>query len=110
MDYLGVGGFAPCLCFGIYRLVRAIFRFSGAAYNSIYYLSIQIAPFEVLYSRHCQSLDGWFEIFKDRPCGLDLLYESLDWVWVILDRLQIPYRTQKSNVDHRFCALKCRVG
>ena len=31
------------------------------------------SPFEVLYGRWCRSAIGWFDAFKSRPQGIDLL-------------------------------------
>lgn len=40
------------------------------AYNSRYYLSIEMIPFEVIYGRRCRSLVGWFNTSEVRLRGM----------------------------------------
>ncbi|WMV09646.1 hypothetical protein MTR67_003031 [Solanum verrucosum] len=46
-----------------------------------------MTPFEALYGRRCRSLIGWFDAFKVRPWGTDLLRESLEKVKFIREKL-----------------------
>lgn len=53
-------------------------------YNS-YHLSIEGAPFMSLYGMLCRSPIGWFDVFKIRTQGTNILYEPFDGVLVIED-------------------------
>ena len=58
-------------------------------------------PFEVLNGRLCRSMVGWFEVGEYSLLGPELIYEALDKVWTIRDRLKINYSQQKSYADNR---------
>ncbi|WMV19628.1 hypothetical protein MTR67_013013 [Solanum verrucosum] len=45
-----------------------------------YHLSIQMAPFESLYGRHCHTLICWFEASEPRLRGTSLFQKALDRV------------------------------
>ncbi|KAH0643764.1 hypothetical protein KY290_035213 [Solanum tuberosum] len=80
------------------------------AYNNSYHSSIQMAPFEALYGRHCRSPAGWFESTEPRPRGTDLLQEALDQVRVIQDRLRTVQSRHQSYADRRRRPLRFYVG
>ena len=69
-----------------------------------------MTPFEALYGRRCRSPIGWFDAFKVRPWGTDLLRESLDKVKVIQDRLLMAQSRQKSYADRKIRDLEFMVG
>ena len=85
-------------------------RLEEFAYNNSYHSSIEMAPFEALYGRRCQSPIGWFDAFEVRPWGTDLLRESLDKVKLIQDRLLMAQSRQKSYADRKVCDLEFMVG
>ena len=57
------------------------------SYNNSYLSSIDMDPFEALYGRRCRSPIGWFDAFKVRSWGTDLLRESLEKVKFIQEKL-----------------------
>ncbi|XP_059310986.1 uncharacterized protein LOC132062429 [Lycium ferocissimum] len=60
-----------------------------------------MAPFKVLYGRRCRSPIGWFDAFKVRPWGTDLLTESLAKVKVIQEKLLAAQSRQKEHADRK---------
>ena len=46
-----------------------------------------MAPFEALYGKRCRSPIGWFDAFEVRPCGTDLLRDSMEKVKSIQEKL-----------------------
>ena len=69
------------------------------AYNNSFHSSIEMAPFEALYGRRCRSPIGWFDAFKVRSSGRDLVRESLEKVNLIQDRLLMAQSRKKSYAD-----------
>lgn len=67
-------------------------------------------PYEVLYDRRFCSPIGWFETSEVRPCGTDLLQDSLDRFRVIQDRLRVAHSRQKAYAKCRIRALRFGVG
>ena len=67
-------------------------------------------PFEALYGRRCKSTIGWFEVGKSSLLCPSILYESLEKVWVIMDRLKIDYGRQKSYANNRKRDIEFEVG
>lgn len=86
-------------------LAQAIF-----SYKNSYYLGIEISLLEALNGRSCQSYIGWFDTLKDRPCGIDLLRESLDRFLVLYNSLQVAQSRQKSCTNPRFYELKFGIS
>ena len=60
-----------------------------------------MVPFEALYKRRCISPVGWYEVGEFDLLGPDLVYESLENVRVIRDRLKISQSWQKYNADNK---------
>ena len=71
------------------------------AYNNSYHSSIQMAPYEVSYSRKCQSLNGWFDVSETELIGPDLIRQAVDKVKLIRERLLTAQSRQKSYADNR---------
>ena len=59
-----------------------------------------MAPFEALYGRRCKSPVGWFEVGESSLFGPKIIYDALDKVQVIKDRLKITYSQKKSYANN----------
>ena len=62
--------------------------------NNSYHLSIEMTPFEALYGKRCRPPVGWFEVAESSLLGCEIIYDALEKVRVIRDRLKITYRVQ----------------
>ncbi|XP_070010239.1 uncharacterized protein [Nicotiana sylvestris] len=60
-----------------------------------------MAPFEALYGRRSRSLIGWFEVGKAKLIGPDLMYQAMEKVKIIKERLKTAQSPQKSYSDVR---------
>ena len=80
------------------------------SYNNSYSLSVSIVPFEELYGRRCRSPVWWFEVGESSLLYPDIIYDALEKVWVITDRLKTSYSRQKSYVDNRRRELEFERG
>ena len=56
-------------------------------YNNSYQASIQMAPYETLYGRPCQSPVCWTEVGERPTTGLDLVRDTYENVDLIRKRL-----------------------
>lgn len=59
------------------------------AYNNIYHSSIGMAPFEVFYGRRCRSPVGWFEVGEISFSSPESIYEAIEKIWLISERLRM---------------------
>jgi hypothetical protein len=80
------------------------------SYNNSYQSSLQMAPFEPLYGRRCQTPLSWSETGERKIFGLDLVVEAEDKVKVIQANLKIAQSRQKSYADQRRKPLQFQIG
>ena len=71
------------------------------AYNNSYQASIQMAPYEALYGRPCQSPICWTEVGESSIIGPDLIRDTSEKVGMIRKRLLTAQSRQKSYADVR---------
>ncbi|KAH0709388.1 hypothetical protein KY284_010815 [Solanum tuberosum] len=57
------------------------------AYNNSYHSSIAMVPFEAFYGRRCRSPVGWFEVGEFSLIGPKLVYDAIENVRLIRERL-----------------------
>jgi hypothetical protein len=79
-------------------------------HNNSYQSSLQMAPFEALYGRRCQTPLSWSETGERKIFGLDLVVEAKDKVKVIQANLKAAQSRQKSYADQRRKPLQFQVG
>ena len=60
-----------------------------------------MALFETLYGRRCRSPILWFEVGESSLLGPEVVYEALEKVHVIRNRLNKTYSRKKSYTDNR---------
>ncbi|KAH0644862.1 hypothetical protein KY284_032746 [Solanum tuberosum] len=80
------------------------------AYNNSHHSSIGMAPFKALYGRRCRSPVGWFEVGEIALIGLESVYEAIEKVRLIRERLKMAQSRQKSYVDVRRRELEFEIG
>ena len=80
------------------------------AYNNSYHSSIKIAPYEALYGRKCRSPIGWFEVGETLLFEPDLVYQAIEKVKVIQQRLKTAQSRHKSYADSRRRGLEFSIG
>ena len=80
------------------------------AYNNSFHSSIGMAPFEALYGRKCRSPIGWFEVGEAAVSGPDSVFETMEKVKFIRERLKTAQSRQKSYADVRRRDLEFEVG
>ncbi|XP_015068706.1 uncharacterized protein LOC107013265 [Solanum pennellii] len=69
-----------------------------------------MAPFEALYGRICRSPIWWFEVGEFAIIGTEEIYEVVEKVRLIRDRLKMAQSRQKSYADNRKRDLEFMVG
>lgn len=69
-----------------------------------------MAPFEAIYGRRFRSPVGWFEFVESSTLGPKIIFDALEKVCVIRDRLKITYCRQNSYADNRRRELEFEVG
>ena len=57
------------------------------AYNSSFHSSVSMAPYQAFYDRICRSPIGLFEVGEPLLLGPDFIYETLEKVYIIRNRL-----------------------
>ncbi|KAH0710889.1 hypothetical protein KY284_012316 [Solanum tuberosum] len=71
------------------------------AYNNSHHSSISMALFEALYGRRCRYQVGWFEVGEIALIGPESVYEAIEKVRLIRERLRTTQSRQKSYTDVR---------
>ena len=79
-------------------------------YNNSYQASIQMAPYEALYGRACQSSICWTKVGERSITGLDLIRDTTEKVNLIQKRFLMAQSRQKSYADRRRRPLEFEVG
>ena len=69
------------------------------SYNNSNQASIQMAPFEALYGRHCRSPVYWDDFIEAVTLGPELLFQMTEKVKLIRDGLKAAQDRQKSYAD-----------
>lgn len=80
------------------------------AYNNSFHSSIGMALFEALYRRKCRSPIGWFEVGEAVVSGPDSVFEAIEKVMLIRERLKTTQSRQKSYADVRRRDLEFEVS
>jgi hypothetical protein len=62
--------------------------FAEFSYNNIYQASLQMAPFEALYGRKCQTPLNWSETGESQVFGPDIIKEAEEQVQLIRNHLK----------------------
>ena len=69
-----------------------------------------MAPYEALHGRKCRSPIGWFEVGETLLFGSNLVYQAIEKVKVIQQRLKIAQSQHKSYADSRRRGLEFSLG
>ena len=80
------------------------------SYNNRFNSSISVAPFESLYGMRCRLHIGLFEVSKSSLLVNDLIYKTLEKVYIIKNHLQTASSRQRSYADHRRRELEFEEG
>ena len=80
------------------------------AYNNSYQASIDMAPFEALYSRKCRTPVCWDKAGERRLVGPELVQITSEKVKVVRDNLKIARDRQGSYADNRRRDLQFEIG
>ena len=70
------------------------------AYYKSFHSSIYMDLYEALYGRRCRSSIGWFVVGGTSFLHLNLIYNTLEKVRIIRNRLRTVDIRQKSYIDH----------
>ena len=80
------------------------------AFNKSYQANIQMAPYEALYGRPCQSLICWTAVGERSITGPDLIRDTSENVGLIWKHLLTAQSWKKSYADRRRRPLEFEVG
>ncbi|XP_020970218.1 uncharacterized protein LOC110268420 [Arachis ipaensis] len=80
------------------------------AYNNSYHASIEMAPYEALYGRKCQSPLCWHETGERSLLGPEMKAETTEQIKKIRSQMLIVQSRQKSYADQRRKPLEFEEG
>ena len=83
---------------GIWDEHLALIKFT---YNNSFHATIGMALFEALCGRRCRSPIGWFKVGDAAAAGPDAVFEAMEKVKLIWERLKTAQSRQKSYTDVR---------
>ena len=72
--------------------------------------NIFMSLYEALYGMRCRSHIGWFEVGKSSLLSANSIYNTLEKVHIIRNRLQTAYSRQKSYANNRRRDLEFEKG
>ncbi|XP_049394743.1 uncharacterized protein LOC125859043 [Solanum stenotomum] len=75
-----------------------------------YHSSIAMTPFQALYGRRCRSPVDWFEVVEFSLIGPDLVYDAIEKVQPIRERLKMAQSRKKSYAENRRRDLQFEIG
>nr|GEY01182.1 hypothetical protein [Tanacetum cinerariifolium] len=75
-----------------------------------YHTSIKVAPFEALYGRKCRLPVCWAEVGEAQLTELDIIYETMEKIVQISNRMQAARDRQKIYTNKRHSPLEFEVG
>ncbi|PHT36504.1 hypothetical protein CQW23_24204 [Capsicum baccatum] len=75
-------------------------------YNNSFHSSIGMSPFEALYGRKCRSPIGWFEVGEAAVSGSDLVFEAMEKVKLIREKLHRVIRSHMQMLEGETLSLK----
>ncbi|GJR94314.1 putative reverse transcriptase domain-containing protein [Tanacetum coccineum] len=79
-------------------------------YNNSYHASIKMPPYEMLYSRRCQTSICWEEVRSRELASTDVVLVKTEKIETIRERLKATQDRWKSYVDNRRRPIEFNVG
>nr|GEW15320.1 putative reverse transcriptase domain-containing protein [Tanacetum cinerariifolium] len=76
------------------------------SYNNSYHTSIKAAPFKALYGCKCRSPVCWVEVGDTQLAGPEIIYETIEKIVQIKQRIQFARDRKKSYADVRYSLSK----
>lgn len=80
------------------------------AYKNTYHFSIDMAHYEMLYGRKCQTPTCWIELGENQFARSEIVQIIVDKVKVVRDRLQVAREIQKKYSDKKHRPKTFEVG
>ncbi|GKF19738.1 putative reverse transcriptase domain-containing protein, partial [Tanacetum coccineum] len=79
------------------------------SYNNSYHASIKAVPFEALYGRKCHLPVCWTEVGEAQILGPELIKETTERIFQIMQRMQAARDRQKSYADLKHKPMEFQV-
>lgn len=80
------------------------------AYNNGYHAIIGKTQYKVLYSRKCRSPPCWFKVGDKGLFGLEITYETIENIKMILEKIRKAQDNQNSYTDKQRRPLELQEG